>query len=116
MKKQIVNIAAGIVFSAAGAAQADIQIADQNPGASLKDASIAACVSAIQEYHTEDAKLFLSNKAMYREENGERILSVNGWVWKNGERVRVSHQCASGSKQLALNVQFDNQVQIADVK
>ena len=119
MNKQFTNIIAGAGLSiAANAAFADITVASETREGSPKHVAIAQCVDAIQHYHDSSAKLFLNNKASYREVNDSRVLSVNGWVWRDGERVKVSHQCTATEvdEQIALNVVYEGDTQIADAK
>ena len=110
-----IALGAALSLSAvAGSALADTTVASASSGYSPKSASIAQCVEAIQQHHDTDARLFLNNKANYREVEGARILSVQGWVWRNGERVGVTHQCTTQAKtQLALNVVYAEETQIA---
>ena len=119
MNQAIKNIiaGAGITF-AANVAFADTTLASKPLNNSPKNVAIAQCVDAIQNYHDSSAKLFLNNKASYREVNGTRVLSVNGWVWRDGERVRVSHQCSATQvgENIALNVVYEGDTQIADAK
>ncbi len=112
MKTQIISLVAAS-FLAANAA-ADISVSSSHKPSSPKNETIAACVDAIQSYHPTAARLFLNNKANYREVDGRRFLSVQGWVWKNGDRVRVSHECTNTTmNDLAINVVFADEVQVA---
>ena len=113
MRTQIITIAATASLFASQAF-AGTELSSSHKPASAKNETVAACVDAIQAYHSKEARLFLNNKATYREVNGNRYLSVQGWVWKNGDRVKVSHECTNTSMDdLALNVVFTDEVQVA---
>lgn len=115
MKKQTINTIAGLGFAlAASFTHADTFVGSESAGGSQKNKVIASCVDAIQRYHDKDARLFLNNKASYREVNGQRVLNVQGWAWKDGDRVRVNHQCSTQAHgELALNVVFADDIQVA---
>lgn len=101
------SIIALAAIALAGQVAADPQLSTTPTGNSPKNQAIAQCIDAIQGYHATEARLFLNNKASYAEVEGERVLNVNGWVWKSGERVKVSHQCTTrSSRQVAINVIF----------
>lgn len=114
MKIRVLSLIAASVL--ATNALADVQVTSNHKPtiASAKNETVSSCVEAIQSYHAKSARLFLNNKANYREVDGRRFLRVQGWVWKNGERVRVSHECTNTSiDDLALNVVFADEVQVA---
>ena len=115
MKTKLISIITGTTLGVmAAAAQADVVLSYEAKPASPKNVAIAACVEAIQGYHSRDAKLFLNNKASYRNVDGRRSLSVTGWVWRNGERVRVSHECSNVDMgEVALSVVFAGEEQMA---
>ena len=103
---------------AAGSAAAEVRITSphQPMADSQRNEFVRSCIDAVKD-HWGDVGLVLKQQARHGyTESGERLLSVSGTVWENGERVEVFHQCSSkpGSEQLALYV--ENGSAIADVR
>ncbi len=95
--KVIPSLITGIVLTAAsGAAIAETFEAKSSRsyanavGAKL----IAGCVDAIEDHHEREARLFLNKKGVLATEDGQRVFSIQGWVWKDGDRVRALHDCS----------------------
>ncbi len=100
---------------AAGSALADVELFSSHmPAKSGAHTQFAAeCIDAVREHWPSQAGLVLKRRAQLgKAADGTRLLNVNGHVWRDGERVAVSHQCAnqSGSPQLALHVQVEQEV------
>lgn len=73
-----------------------------------------SCVTEIERHWPRQAKLVLSKRARVQEYDGDKILIVPGWVWHNGKRVSVTHEClAIPEKHVALNVSFDGTTLVA---
>ena len=108
--KQSVSICAIAVAATSAFAQEPILVTSghQPKVESQRNLAVRDCVETIQRYQHKDAKLMLLNKGYVRVENGWRSFSVDGWVWRNGDRVKVSHECVAhnGTDRLALNVSF----------
>ncbi|MEM7000075.1 MAG: hypothetical protein AAF529_04770 [Pseudomonadota bacterium] len=112
MKTQIISTIAASMFTIG--AFADVEVSNSSRSHSPKNAAVAGCVDAVKGYHARDARLFLNNKAGYREVDGTRFITVKGWVWRNGERVKVTHECSNfANGGLAMHVQFDDETQVA---
>ena len=75
---------------------------------------MAECVGAIRGYHDSEAKLFINNKASSRDVGDSRVFTVKGWVWRDGERVQVTHHCAAADgNKVALRIQYTGEEQFA---
>ncbi len=95
--KAIISLIAGVTLSATtGAAVADTF--KSNSGRTYTNAVgaklIAGCVDAIEDHHNREARLFLNKKGVLATEDGQRVFSIQGWVWKDGDRVKAMHDCS----------------------
>ena len=84
---------------------------------SNKNQLVEDCVQAIHKHWSSDAGLVLKQRARFgTTADGVRVVTVDGFVWQDGERAGVSHQCSDrlGPNRLALNVQFENQLASVD--
>ena len=115
MKKHISQIAVGAaIFALAGSVSATTDVAAASGNNTVQGRSIGECIGAIQDHHPKAARLFLDHRARADVVNGEKVYSISGWVWRDGERVRVSHQCRQyGADSLALNVIYADGVELA---
>ena len=107
-KKHCCTVALSLCL-AAGSAAAEVRLTSPHQPAvdSQRNEFVRSCVEAVKD-HWRDAGLVLKQQARHGyTEDGERILSVGGTIWQNGERVEVFHQCSNkpGSAQLALYVE-----------
>ena len=59
MKTQIITIIAASVF--ATSAVADVALSSGHKPSSVKNKAVSACVNAIQDYHSKEARLFLNS-------------------------------------------------------
>ena len=117
MSKQPTTIVCGALLALTAAfSHGDPIISYRALDASPKNSTIARCIKAVKDYHAREARLHLKHRARYFEQDGEQVLNLEGWVWKDGSRVKVSHQCVQllDASRLALNVAFEDETQIAE--
>ena len=115
MNHRTVKIAATAIglFMTTGALAAD-QTSTEAHGDLALNVAMPVCVNAIRQHHPKRARLFLNNKTYFSVSNGRRYLNVTGWVWKGGERIRVTHQCSdAGRNQVGLRVIYEGNEQLA---
>lgn len=64
---------------------------------------VAACIQSIQAHWPKEAGLVLKKTARIWGSEDARFMAVDGSVWDNGKRRRVTHECIleQGSPQLA---------------
>ena len=122
MNRQLVSRMIGCFLAVlAATAQAATLVTDSHQAISKNQRfeAVGYCVRAVQEYWHENnyAKLALKKRGRTRIENEWRIVTIDGWVWHNGERVSVSHECASQGRNhsFAMNVTLDGQTALATV-
>ncbi len=115
-KSSTAIISATLLVLAATTSHADPTVSYRVADASPQNTVVARCVDAVKRYHDRGARLHLKHRARYFEQHGERVLNLDGWVWKDGSRVKVSHQCVQpvGGTRLALNVAFDSDTRVAE--
>ncbi len=84
--------------------------------ASEKYRAVADCARSVQTYWPRTAGLVLENKARIRSASDGRVISMSGWVWRDGTRRKVDHECVvlDGSDRLALRI-LDGDMLIAQV-
>ncbi len=121
MKKLTLSIITGVglsVSSAAVIADSVLTNSHRSYVDSPKSKVISSCVKAIRSYHPKTARLFLDQRGTFSTQNGMPVFGINGYVWKNGERVQVTHKCVvpEAGPGLALNVLYSGEDQIADAR
>ena len=126
MNRQFTSLLSGIVIagsiciSPTSFADPGFTVSSSHKGVPMSQRleAAASCVREIEEMWREsagDPKLMLKNRARVRTENDQRIFTIDGWVWAQGERILVSHECrvADGSHQVALAHSFPDHTQLA---
>lgn len=80
------------------------------------DRFISTCVDVIEDHHKRDSKLFLNRQGQFSTEDDKRTFSIQGWVWRDGERTQAPHNCVahSGGRGLVLNIDYANDQQVAE--
>ncbi len=106
---------AGALALVGSSAYAGVLVNDSHMPRALsnKNQLVEDCVQAIHNHWNSDAGLVLKHRARYGQTaDGVRVVTVDGFVWQDGKRASVSHQCSDrqGPNRLALNVQFENQL------
>ena len=116
-KRTFQLIAASTLTLAAIATQADVMVNTGHMASNIspRNSAVADCVDTVRKYHTREARLFLSNKGSVRAMEDGFAVSVRGWVWRDGERTRVMHECVirRDSDKIALNINYDSETQLA---
>ena len=91
-----------------------VSVNHQPPPNSRLFRAAADCVRKIQRHWPTSARLVLAQRATVQEYDGDKILIVRGWVWHEGNRETVTHECmAIPERQTALNVRFEDSELIA---
>ena len=85
--------------------------------ASAKTKGMSKCMSAARSYHDRDARLFLNNKGTVQTVEGKKVYRVKGWVYRDGERIGVTHECSPAARnKVAMRVRYDvDEGQVADL-
>lgn len=98
----------GAAVFVATTSQADVLVTANHIGVAdnPKNRAIAQCLRAIYEYWPEDAGLMLPNQGRMQTQDGQRLISISGTIWRQGRRQSVSHECRSATrgKQTAMTV------------
>ena len=115
MKSRLVNtIASASLIALSGTALAGTTVSSGHKAISANKSGIAQCVSAVRKYHDSSAKLMLSHRGSVRQLESDKVYTVNGYVWKDGDRVAVSHQCRPVSaRRVALQIEYAGEQQLA---
>lgn len=98
-----------------GVAQAEIVTAKTNQSfvKAKQSKVISSCIDAIEKHHRKEARLFLNRAGQFRS-GADRAFEIQGWVWKDGERVQVTHDCvvdvAGEGLNLSVNYSAKNDV------
>lgn len=69
---------------------------------------VGSCVDAIEDYYRKDDGLTLSRRGKFTREDDTRAYQIGGWIWRDGVRARVSHNCVANvdGKGLQIDISF----------
>ena len=69
---------------------------------------VGSCVDAIEDYYRKEDGLTLSRRGKFTREDDTRAFQIGGWIWRDGVRARVSHNCVANvdGKGLQIDISF----------